>query len=157
MTHKELVKRAERWLLNTAGCKFVLAELTSRATETPDAIGWKEGRSILVECKTSRSDFLNDQRKLFRKNPRLGMGIFRFYLCPPGVIKPKELPEKWGLLYCHSDRVKKVVAPKKKPSAFRNPANLQAEIELLCSALRRVHVRGDLQKIYNSVLGEVNG
>ncbi len=148
--HHELVQRAERWLKKSVGCGFVLKELVSITMETPDAIGWKQGQSILVECKASRADFLSDKKKLFRRNPDRGMGMYRFYLCPPGVINLEDLPDKWGLLYCHPKKIEKVVGP--KGNVWLNfpsfEPNLQAEVLLMSSALRRVQIRGDLQKIY---------
>ncbi len=36
MTHAELIKKAERWLLNTKRCSFVFTELVTHAGETPD-------------------------------------------------------------------------------------------------------------------------
>ena len=154
MTHDELVRRAGRWLLQTCGCAFALTELTANTStgETPDAIGWKGGISILVECKVSRSDFLSDKKKTFRQRPEQGMGRHRYYMTTPGIIKPEDVPERWGLLYCYDNIVKRVVAPVKGnsnywPGLFE--ISRQAEIDLLCSALRRVHIRGDLQRIYD--------
>jgi hypothetical protein len=150
MTHDDLVKRAEKWLLNTMGCSFCLTELTTVAGEIPDAIGWKDGKSILVECKATRADFLSDKKKIFRRKPEIGMGTYRFYMCPPGLIRECEIPEKWGLLYCHEKTIKKVVAP--KGNSFYNfpsfTANKKNETIMLCSVIRRVHLRGDLEKIY---------
>ena len=151
MTHEELVKRAERWLMNTIGCSFCLTEFTTIIGEIPDAIGFKNGQSILIECKATRADFLRDKKKRFRKRPELGVGKYRFYLCPPGLIKPYEPPEKWGLLYCRDRSVERVVAPRGN-TFHKFPAfdfNYKNEIQMLCSALRRVHIRGDLQKIYD--------
>ncbi len=149
--HQELVERAKKWLLDTVKCSFVLVELSSFAKETPDAIGWKNGNSILVECKADRVDFLSDRKKAFRRCPEKGIGKYRFYFCPPGVIKPKDLPRYWGLLYSHPKKVVKVIAPRDNIWTLfpKNEANLEAEIHLLCSALRRVHLRGDLGKIYD--------
>lgn len=150
-THDELVKRAERWLMSTMGCSFCLTELTTYAGEIPDAIGWKDGQSILIECKATRSDFLSDKRKGFRKYPHLGMGKFRFYLCPPGLIQQNELPDNWGLLYCQDRSIKRVVAPKGN-NFYGFPffeQNKSKEITMLCSVIRRVHLRGDLKKIYS--------
>ena len=69
MTHDKLVTIAKRWLLNTKGCGFAFQELCAFTpnVETPDAIGWRNGITILVECKISRADFLSDKNKLFRK------------------------------------------------------------------------------------------
>lgn len=150
MTHSELVKRAEKWLLNTIGCGFVFTELSTVAMEIPDAIGWKDGSSVLIECKATRADFLSDKRKYFRKKPSAGMGTYRFYMCPPGVIKEIDLPDKWGLLYCHAKKIKRVIGPKGN-SFYGFPSfsqNQKAETIIMCSALRRIHLRGDLHKIY---------
>ena len=77
----------------------MLSEQSCASGETPDVIGWKgRCRSVLIECKVSRADFLADREKPFRKDPSLGMGCERFYLTPAGLIRPAELPGKWGLL-----------------------------------------------------------
>lgn len=145
-SHPLLVQRAKRWLLNTIGCGFVLTELSSHAGEIPDAIGFKHGYSYLVECKASRSDFLSDKRKLFRKYPEYGMGNYRYYLCLPDLIRPEELPNGWGLLYAHSQRVKVVLKAVKIP----DPVIAVNDRLILCSALRRIHIRGGLEQIYDN-------
>jgi hypothetical protein len=68
MTHAELVARAVKWLSGTMRCNPVYAGLAS-CGEIPDAIGWTSKYShygsIVVECKTSRADFVADKRKYF--------------------------------------------------------------------------------------------
>lgn len=104
-THKELCIIAATWLKNTLKCTISINE-PKGIKENPDAIGWKftygttakEG-SILVECKTSRSDFKADAKKLFRQEPTKGIGNWRYYMCPEGIISESELPDKWGLAY----------------------------------------------------------
>ncbi len=161
MTHAELVERAERWLLKTCGCGFAFAELCAATNtgEIPDAIGWKSGISILVECKSTRSDFLADKRKRFRKQPDQGMGKYRYYLTVPGMINPEDLPESWGLLYCHPKKIERVVSPVKgnifSPGVF--VANESAEIQLMASALRRIHLRGLLPRIYDDSVLHIKG
>jgi hypothetical protein len=145
VNHDELVSRAVRWLKNTIGCGFVLHEIACTSMEIPDAIGWKLDGSFLVECKASRSDFLADRKKLFRICPEQGMGIYRYYMTPPEMVKPEELPDKWGLLWVNPKTVKVV----KKPTYFDQKDAAIAEMPLLCSALRRVELRGDLDKIYD--------
>lgn len=158
MTHDDLVKHAELWLLKSKGCAFALTELVTYAGETPDAIGWKGNHTLLVECKASRSDFLSDKKKRFRRDPAQGMGAFRFFMCPHGLIEPHELPDKWGLVWVWSNGNKKQIKGPKgntfsgpgiedyyfSERAFRN------ETLMLVSALRRLHLRGDLAKIYLS-------
>lgn len=159
LTHDDLVKRAKRWLLNTVGCSFALVELRTLAPEVPDAIGFKETRSFLVECKTSRSDFLADKAKPFRQWPEVGMGNYRFYMAPPGLIRIDELPKHWGLLEVH-ERVVRIAHPATgfnkrggnihQPPAFSGESVILNERPMLISALRRVALRGDLEKIYEN-------
>lgn len=143
--HSELVRRAERWLRLSCGCGAVLSELSAYTPtgEIPDAIGWRSNYSVLVECKATRRDFLVDRKKLFRRHPKMGVGDFRFYLCPPKLIAPEELPEGWGLLYAHKHSVRMVHGPQgniwtseeNQEFSFERQAN--AEIALLASAVRR--------------------
>jgi hypothetical protein len=154
--HSELIQIAERWLLNTRGCGFVLKELpTAYSKEIPDVIGFRNGHSILIECKATRSDFLSDKRKSFRKYPQLGMGLIRLYMAPTGVISPDDLPSKWGLIEVN-ERGKAMKKRGPRGNAWTRQTrwmfsarNTRAEYALLISALRRVHLRGDLDKIYD--------
>lgn len=137
MTHKELVKRARAWLTNNQRCTIVLAELaTTYNTETPDAIGFHSsgGTSILVECKTSRADFLADKNKIFRREEERGMGDRRYFLIPAKFVKPEEVPESWGLLEMHDKQVREA-----KEAPF-TAANKNAEIVMLVSVLRRLEL-----------------
>lgn len=105
--HQQLCKLGEKWL-RRQGCRVTLRDPFKAAVctgECPDVIGWRDGHSVLIECKVSRSDFLADKSKMFRAEPALGMGDARLYLAPPGVIQPDDLPEGWGLLIAEGDRV----------------------------------------------------
>ncbi|MDD5355028.1 MAG: hypothetical protein PHY56_00595 [Candidatus Omnitrophica bacterium] len=139
MNHTDLVKISEKWLRRSMNCGVVIAELITWASETPDAIGFKNGISILIECKMSRQDFLMDKKKTFRILPETGMGTYRYYICPEGLIKEDDLPPKWGLLYVDDKgKVKKVIGPvKHNKHIFVNIRNMKAEQLLLVSALRR--------------------
>ena len=160
MTHTDLVLKAERWLLNTKRCAFVFTELVTHAGETPDAIGFRDiGVSMLVECKANRADFLSDKKKYQRRDPEAGMGAYRFYMCPTGLIKVNELPDKWGLIYINErGRCRQIVGPKsnvysigatKHNEAFQfKNRNKRAEKIMMMSALRRLHLRGVLPQIY---------
>lgn len=132
MTHAELVELAAAWLRSR--CSVVITEMTAVSVtgECPDAIGWS-GSSHLVECKASRADFLADRKKAFRQFPEQGMGTFRYFLAPKGLIKPEELPSNWGLL-----EVSEAGKVRTQVKAQSQPAFFQAESDLLLSALRRV-------------------
>ena len=147
MTHAELVKRAERWLLNQ-GCAFALTELAAETItrETPDAIGWKDAKAILIECKTSRADFAADQKKWFRRKAADGLGRYRYYLCPKGVLQTEEMPEKWGLLWAYPKQTRKI----KESAEFiddRYGYGRNGELKMLISVIRRAHLRGLLPEI----------
>jgi hypothetical protein len=62
------------------------------------------GRSVVVECKVSRADFLADANKPFRLKPEEGLGCERLYMAPQGIIPLEELPANWGLLECNKER-----------------------------------------------------
>ena len=97
MTHDELVFRAGKWLRNSFGCRVVLTEHVAYTStgEIPDAIGWVREKSILVECKTSKSDFTADQTKPFRRPNAMALGNWRFYLCTFD-LREDEIPEGWA-------------------------------------------------------------
>ena len=125
MTHAELVQRAAHWLRNTQRCGVVTTNCWNSGIEIPDAMGWKSWYSYLIECKTSRSDFRRDLKKLSRKYDDAGPGNFRYYMCEPRIIPIEELPAHWGLLEVrphqirirrHADSIAHVrVAAKERP------------------------------------------
>lgn len=65
---------------------------------------------MVVEAKVSRADFLADSSKPHRLSPSEGVGVFRYYLAPAGLIQVAELPPKWGLIEVTEKRVLKVRA-----------------------------------------------
>lgn len=154
MSHEELVLRAEKFLKNM-GCGVVFRDPFRAAThsgEQPDAIGWRDSISFLIECKASRSDFLADKKKRFRVEAKDGMGEWRFYMCPPGMIKPEDLPDGWGLLWCHPRKIERVHGIPANTQLWERPfknANKRAETQLMYSALRRMEIRGHLKQIYD--------
>ena len=144
MTHAQLVERAVRWL-RAYRCGVVLSEQACASGEMPDAIGWKQAcHSVLVECKVSRADFLQDRQKPFRLKPEKGVGGERFYLTPPDVVSLEEIPTGWGLLQYRRGRIEML-----RPSAknLRTAVGFRYEMNLLLASLRRVEVRIEPQSI----------
>jgi hypothetical protein len=132
LTHDELVEVAAKYLARRH--PVVITEMVSACPETPDALGWQTYGSTLIECKTSRSDFANDAKKLFREFPDTGLGDLRYYLTPPGLLKVSEIPPCWGLLETDG----KMVRAMKLATRFdRDPSSYRRECQLLVSALRR--------------------
>lgn len=108
MTHSELCKLAVVWLKRPYsrgghGCKVAIDECqTGWSGEIPDAIGYcstgqplRDG-TVLVECKVSRADFLSDKAKPHRQAG--GVGNWRYYMAPEGIISTEDLPARWGLV-----------------------------------------------------------
>lgn len=140
LTHDELCRIGMKWL-KSQGCSVRLSEMVSVAGEVPDVIGWKNPSSYLIECKCSVSDFLKDQKKVWRAHESMGMGDYRFYLTPTGLLANQSLPDKWGLLETDGKRVK-VISGKPPRRCSHEPEfffekSKRSEIILLTSALRR--------------------
>ncbi len=159
--HAQLVARAVEWLRRHYKCGIILAEQYCATGEVPDVIAWKGFcKSVLVECKVSRADFLADAGKPFRLKPDEGMGSQRFYMAPAGMISATELPKHWGLLEVHGREVR--MAVKSGRTDLRGEVGLMKEMNLLLASLRRVEVRIEPQTItdflkWKNRLAEYNG
>ena len=160
MNHAQLVAKAVEWL-RRYGCGIVLSEQACVSGEVPDAIGWKGAcRSVVVECKLSRADFLADRTKPFRQNSELGLGCERWYLTPCGLLSAGDLPRHWGLLELRAGKLR--VAAKASRHSQRTPTGLLYEMNLLLASLRRVEVRIEPQTIteflkWKNRMAEYNG
>ncbi len=152
ITHDDLVKRAVKWLGvqrynkdtndHIPSCGVVLPEFKTFGPAVPDAIGFNHRRSVVIECKVSRSDFLSDQKKPHRWYLEQ-LGNYRYYLVLPHIVAAEDTPEGWGLLYAF-DRDIRVAkyAPLHTGSEIR-----AAEYSILYSIARRVVLRGLLPEI----------
>ena len=105
LTHKELCLLGARWVFNESYSVEkdpwrILIEPGFRE-EMPDVFAFNKYHSVLIECKTSRADFLADKKKPFRQNPQLGIGQRRFYLVNEGVATQDEMPDRWQLLIAY--------------------------------------------------------
>jgi len=146
LSHRYLCQKAARYLKNNGieptglikpshlKCQYVVCEL-ERVGESPDAFGWGCGSTQLIEVKVSRSDFLSDKKKHWRRIPDYGIGRFRSYLCPEGLIKETDLPKNWGLLWIdEAGKITEIVKPEFQP------CNHIEEINLITSILRREQI-----------------
>lgn len=134
-THKTLVRRISFWFKNRHQSCIVMSEFVTSAQEIPDVLVMQSGaHSVLIECKASRSDFLSDKNKFFRRQEDYGMGDKRYYAASMGMIKPEELPDGWGLLEVGERQIRETVEPKPKES------NKRRECLMLMSALRRLEI-----------------
>ena len=111
MNHAELCEIAKKWLVRPNsqrghGCHVALSECRSGwGGEMPDAIGFRAAsrvtETVVVEVKVSRADFLADAKKPHRADGE-GMGVYRYFMCPEGLIQPHEAPARWGLLWVNA-------------------------------------------------------
>lgn len=130
MTHSELVTVASKWM--TSKFPLVITEMVSDAGEIPDVIGFNPQSSTLIECKASRSDFLADAHKIYRRLPEIALGDYRYYCAIKGLIAVEELPPGWGLLEYHEGRLRT------KIKAEYQKRNNHKEMALLISCIRRI-------------------
>lgn len=177
-THDDLVKIAYQWVLNNGSCGFAFMEFVchNNTGEIPDVIGFGSWQhTVVIEVKVSRSDFLCDKKKKFRKNAKIGMGKLRYFCCPSGLIQEEELPEGWGLIWVNEKGratcVKRPVRPHSNPEYAANGSvewyyhehNIAAETAVMYSALRRLALRGllkhaqeDLKEFNNDITTHQN-
>lgn len=148
--HQTLVLQGKRWLAKQ-GFAVVATELSATGSrEQPDVVGFRSTCSAIIEVKVNRADFLADARKPERSGDGLGVGNYRFYLCPKGLIRPEELPARWGLLYSDGGRIQGVklppgnVWPNPQTTShadwqqFQHESNLAKERAMLFSIARRL-------------------
>lgn len=137
-THNELIIVAEKFLKHNFHCGVHVSETTSSSSESPDAIGWKKlgGKSCVIEVKVSRGDFFGDAEKKHRQGPD-GMGNWRYFLVPKGLIEVTEVPEGWGLLWFDGKKIYK-----KKEAIYRKLTTnaIKHEKSMLYSELRKFHL-----------------
>lgn len=147
LTHDQLVSLAGRWLSNR--CGVVLTEYSCwNSHEIADAIGFRPRPygSILVECKVTRHDFLNDRMKPRNRPWNHPMGNYRYYLTPQGLLAPEDLPQGWGLLYALEG--KKLRVRVVKAADLQTDTEIKAsEYDILYSLARRAEIRHLIPKL----------
>lgn len=166
LSHKGLCDIAVKWLKRAhsaggPGCMVAVSEVAGGWTgEIPDAIGfslsyWETGATV-IEVKVTRSDFLGDRKKPHRQ-PGAGMGAWRYYMAPEGLIRVDELPAGWGLIEVNARGHCKVLAGamhdvknsgydklQQRVEEWRQPCALDRELWLLVKLLSRI---GDPEKL----------
>jgi hypothetical protein len=146
--HRELCLLGGKWLrkhkFNEGPiCTYSVVELVTVQLENPDVFGWDYWQTSLIEVKTSHADFKRDFKKKFKQEGYRGVGMYRYYLCPEGVIKPEELPERWGLLYEKDGEITSIKVPEQFPN---EEVNGMGQVTILSSIMRRLGMYG---KVYD--------
>ena len=161
-THDAISLYVAKWLTKTCNFKISVANIRCKGFyEQPDVFAINSyGRSVVIEVKVSRSDFLNDKNKKFRKMD-IGMGDYRIYCCMPGVVKDlNEIPEGWGLIEISGKNTPRFKILKgKKPSSSMNyrpnqrtkyfEKDIELEQRLLVSILNRSIMDGSNLQRYS--------
>lgn len=157
MTHKELVLLAYKWACSRS--YFAFRELTTMAGEIPDVIAFGSAVTV-IEVKVSKSDFYADQKKHGRKTNFGGMGEYRIYCAPKGLLRLDMLPKGWGLLEADEKgklRLVENVYDWKYREKYRNVVDdigRYYEWVMMKSALRRLWIRDRafFERIYEPIL-----
>ena len=155
--HRDLCDITVRWLQRPFsakghGCNFAVSECRSGfgSGEIPDAIGYRQigyrDGTVIVEAKVSRADFLADQKKPHRIAG--GMGNWRYFIAPAGLLLPSELPPRWGLLEVNGAGHVSVIAgaaafmaardADEALATWRHEADTAAEMSLLVRLMARI-------------------
>jgi len=155
ITHERLVKAAGAWLGRK--CRVVATELTTIASETPDAIGWNGyGFCVVVECKASKADFRANAKKSHERQG-WGVGDERWFMTPPDLVEDSEVPDGWGLLEFTPSRHaggyfirQRVKAPRRDKRGGQHAAN-EEKLMLISIAGRALEACSRLKSLW---LGE---
>jgi len=94
--HEQLCKKGVTWLKKNGFGVAAMNVWAFGSRERVDCIGFRQQCSALIEVKVSWSDFMADKKKPERHTG--GVGTYRFYLAPSGLLDVADLPPGWGLL-----------------------------------------------------------
>lgn len=118
--------------------------------EKVDLVAFRTSCSLMIEAKASRADFFADRKKPERRTG--GVGTYRFYVTPPNLVQPAELPAGWGLLYADGKKAIEIIKPRGNHwpglnnsfadpewQCFQHQVDNEAERAMLFSIARRLN------------------
>lgn len=147
--HYQLCLEGAKWLKRKKNhehfetpWKYIAVELCVYGCENPDIWASNGWSTIVVEVKTRRSDFKNDEKKKWgqKGNEECIAGNYRYYLAPKGLLKPEDLSEGIGLLEYNDGIIERVIKAK------RYKRYNHADMIIMSSILRREKFK---EGIYN--------
>lgn len=161
-THQQLCDLAVVWLKRPIGrdgpgCTVAVSEVRAIWNgQIPDALGlrpvYTDEASVLVEVKVSLADFRADRLKPHHADGQ-GMGTYRYFFAPEGVIPVDELPARWGLVEVTPQgriavRCGHVLCKRSDQSVWRHARAVENEWVLLSRVLERV---GDVEVLHKEL------
>lgn len=147
--HYELCQKGAKWLRGRKNCerwegrwKYIAVEICVNGCENPDIWAFNGWSTIVVEVKTSRSDFNNDKNKSWHlpENEECLAGNYRYYLTPKGLLTQEDLPLGIGLLEYDGKNITRTIR------AERHKISNHADGIIMASILRRENFK---EGIYN--------
>jgi hypothetical protein len=128
--------------------RVVFSNMTgSYLNERPDVFALNSmGDTVLIEVKVSLADFMQDAKKTFRTKAGKGMGDYRYYCVPCGLVSLADIPQGWGLIEYKNGSFKTVLGG--KPGTYnkkRFKKDSRSEARLFYQVLTRVGHVMDLQ------------
>lgn len=108
--HEKLCRKGVSWLKRNGFSVASFNVWGAGSRERVDCIGFRQQCSALIEVKVSRPDFIADMKKSERQSG--GVGTYRFYLAPFGLLGINDLPENWGLIESSGRSLKLTHGPK---------------------------------------------
>jgi len=122
MTHSDLQKIAVKYLLHRdtpnmdLKCQFAIQDANSMYGEIADVYGLSSSYNVLVEVKSNQPDLKADAKKKCRQPDSVGLGMYRYYFFPKGLINGADVRLDWGIL--EYDIVNKKVEVVRNSSKF---------------------------------------
>jgi hypothetical protein len=139
MTRRGEIEKAsicQYQIIGTIGEQEAFKNGFVKGAELTDVWGTTGDCTVLIEVKTSRSDFLADKRKYARSKVAEELnhqiGNYRYYLCPEGVITEADLPDNWGLLVYDGKKIHKA------RMATKVESSLAMELMHITSVMSRI-------------------
>ena len=105
--HQKIQEKAVNYLLDKSywitkmevPCRGIIADVWGMKSENGNF------ETAMIEVKVSKADFRNNKYKEARTEED-SMAERCYILCPSGLIEPKEIHPKWGLLWYGDERIK---------------------------------------------------
>ena len=136
LRHEELLKTAAKFIKNKGLAHFGKSPYVvcnyNDAMEPIDVFGFGGSCTQVIKVITTHMELNLDLERAYRKCPKYGVGEFRSYLCPNGLLNKEDIPKNWGLLWCdNKGKIIEILNPQKQEE------NKAQEAKIIKSLLRR--------------------